>query len=312
MKICGKCKENKSVKEFVKSSASDDGLHSVCKPCQKAYNSEYRKKNGWDGRVVANKRCSSCDTTYPSDKFYNDKSRLDGLSNRCKGCVQAYRKKNREKLLERARGYNKKRAESEKVEVTGRVCAQCGEFKEKDSFWNSKHTKDGLYSSCIDCKKKLESTEHRQAVRKRNQKEWRSDPKNKRRAMDLWNEWDKKKRDSDPAYKLRRNVMHAISNKLQGKFFDKQERLCKRIFDYLPYTSEELKAHIESQWEDWMSWDNYGLYDKDRKTWQIDHIIPQSVLIYEDFSDDNFLKCWSLDNLQPLETVANIVKGARC
>jgi hypothetical protein len=95
--------------------------------------------------------------------------------------------------------------------------------------------------------------------------------------------------------------LHAISNKLQGKFFDKQERLCKRIFDYLPYTPDKLKAYIESQWEDWMSWENYGLYDKDRKT-----------LIYEDFSDDNFLKCWSLGNLQPLETVANIVKGVRC
>jgi len=105
--------------------------------------------------------------------------------------------------------------------------------------------------------------------------------------------------------------MHAISNKLQGKFFDRQERLHKKIFDYLPYTPEKLKAHIESQWEDWMNWENYGRYDKNCNTWQIDHIIPQSVLLYEDFNDENFKKCWDLSNLQPLETIANIVKGAK-
>lgn len=74
---------------------------------------------------------------------------------------------NRGKLLVSAKGRNKKNGEAVKVEVTGRVCAQCDEYRLKDNFWKSKHTKDGLYSSCIECKKKLESTEHRQAVRKK-------------------------------------------------------------------------------------------------------------------------------------------------
>lgn len=78
---------------------------------------------------------------------------------------------------------------------------------------------------------------------------------------------------------------------------------------HLPYLVEELKSHIESLWESWMTWDNYGSYDYNRKTWQIDHIVPQSKLPYSSMNDENFQKCWALSNLRPLETIANIKKS---
>lgn len=58
-----------------------------------------------------------------------------------------------------------------------------------------------------------------------------------------------------------------------------------------------------------MTWDNYGRYNSNKQTWQIDHIIPQSLLPYDSFSHPNFQKCWALENIRPLETVANIKKG---
>jgi len=104
--------------------------------------------------------------------------------------------------------------------------------------------------------------------------------------------------------------MHVIVNTLRkngrGEGF---EKLSKAIFDHLPYTAEELKEHLEKQFEPWMNWDNWGKYEKDRKTWQIDHIKPQSSLPFSDFKKDNFQKLWALDNLQPLETIENIRKG---
>lgn len=36
------------------------------------------------------------------------------------------------------------------------------------------------------------------------------------------------------------------------------------------------------------------------KIWEIYHIIPQSNLPYQTMTDDNFQKCWALDNLNPL------------
>ena len=58
-----------------------------------------------------------------------------------------------------------------------------------------------------------------------------------------------------------------------------------------------------------MNWDNYGKFNAEVKTWQIDHVIPQSRLPFEDFADTNFKKLWALDNLRPLETIENILKS---
>jgi len=92
-------------------------------------------------------------------------------------------------------------------------------------------------------------------------------------------------------------------------FNSKLKRLKDTIFDHLPYSSVELKVYIESLWEPWMNWSNHGRYNPRRKTWQIDHIIPQSKLPFSLFEDDNFQELWALKNLRPLETVANIKKG---
>jgi 5-methylcytosine-specific restriction endonuclease McrA len=70
----------------------------------------------------------------------------------------------------------------------------------------------------------------------------------------------------------------------------------------MPYTPEQLKEHLESQFEDWMTWDNYG-------EWHVDHIHPQSLLPYDSMDHPNFQKCWALENLQPLEARENIIKS---
>jgi hypothetical protein len=85
----------------------------------------------------------------------------------------------------------------------------------------------------------------------------------------------------------------------------------RSILTHLPYTMEELKSYLESLWESWMNWANYGPWSAHRRTWQIDHIIPQALLPFSDFSDANFLKCWALSNLRPLESSKNIQKGCK-
>ena len=72
---------------------------------------------------------------------------------------------------------------------------------------------------------------------------------------------------------------------------------------------EELRAHLEVLWEPWMDWENYGPLDPDARTWQIDHVVPQASLPFDDFGHPNFLPCWSLANLRPLESSLNFEKG---
>lgn len=77
-----------------------------------------------------------------------------------------------------------------------------------------------------------------------------------------------------------------------------------KTFEALPYTPQELREHIENQFDEKMSWDNHGDY------WHIDHIIPQAALPYKSLEDENFQKCWDLKNLRPLEAKENIRKGS--
>lgn len=83
------------------------------------------------------------------------------------------------------------------------------------------------------------------------------------------------------------------------------------ILSFLPFTPTEIKAHLENhpKREDWMTWENYGPACKGKRTWQLDHVIPQSKLPYDSMSHPNFKVCWALENLQPLESIANIRKG---
>lgn len=66
-----------------------------------------------------------------------------------------------------------------------------------------------------------------------------------------------------------------------------------------------------------MNWNNHGKYDSktwddndsSTWTWQLDHIIPHSDLPYQSMTDENFLKCWALDNLRPLSSKQNLIDG---
>lgn len=64
------------------------------------------------------------------------------------------------------------------------------------------------------------------------------------------------------------------------------------------YTTKELMAHLESQFQEGMSWDNYG-------KWEIDHITPKSWFDFQSSNDEKFKECWALDNLQPLWMLEN-------
>lgn len=191
MRKCSKCHEDKDISEFSKNSSRSDGLSNVCKPCAKIVAKEWRDSNRFDGRVVASKHCVGCNITKDSYEFYNDKSRTDGLSSQCKNCIGIYRIKNRHEILISQRYRNKKAAESEKVEVTGRVCSQCNIYKTSENFWKSKHTKDGLYSCCIECKKILEATPDRKLNRQKCLKVWVGN--NLEKVRKNCSEWSKKK-----------------------------------------------------------------------------------------------------------------------
>lgn len=80
----------------------------------------------------------------------------------------------------------------------------------------------------------------------------------------------------------------------------------RRMMALLGCTPSELRDWIESQWEDWMTWDNLG--KRGEGTWQIDHIVPCSWFDHE--SQGHLELCWHHLNLRPLGSIANCTKRA--
>ena len=67
----------------------------------------------------------------------------------------------------------------------------------------------------------------------------------------------------------------------------------------LGYTFVEFKAHIEKQFEPWMTWENHG-------EWHVDHIYPVSRFIRDGVTDVRVIN--ALSNLRPLAKLANLMK----
>jgi hypothetical protein len=107
-------------------------------------------------------------------------------------------------------------------------------------------------------------------------------------------------RRQDPSFKIHCNISRNVNFAMRRSGGSKRG---KKTFNNLPYTPEQLCEHLEAQFDEHMTWDNYGSY------WHIDHIYPQSKLPYDSYEHPNFLKCWALDNLRPLEATENMRKS---
>ncbi len=116
----------------------------------------------------------------------------------------------------------------------------------------------------------------------------------------------------NPWLRLIGNIRSRVSEALRSSGNPKNG--CS-VFNNLPYTIVDLKKHLETHkdWDDsWMTWSCYGIESKScGKSWQLDHIIPQSMFNYTSMEDEEFKLCWSLLNLRPYESRSNFSDGNR-
>lgn len=104
-KICSKCKKEKDIKEFSKDRTTKDGLRYWCKECVSKYNKEFHQKNKekhtdkYYQNLNGTKRCFKCGEVKDISKFSKNRTKKDGLHNRCKQCDKKYYQNNKPKLL---------------------------------------------------------------------------------------------------------------------------------------------------------------------------------------------------------------------
>jgi len=198
------------------------------------------------------------------------------------------------------------------------ICRECIKPSRKKYYENNKNSiledhKEYYQSNretVIDKVKKYAS-DHIEEKKQYNKSYYQANKKNIQIKVNLCRNERKK---IDPAYKLREDISTIIRRTLRSAGSSKYGKSIKK---YLPYSIQELKNHLEQQFESWMTWDNWSKYDPktwdnndtSTWTWQLDHIIPQSNLPYTSMDSDNFNKCWSLSNLRPLSSKQNLLDG---
>jgi uncharacterized protein (DUF2249 family) len=185
-------------------------------------------------------------------------------------------------------------------------CRDCEEEKSIDNFYKKSGRKNQWMPYCKPChltrnKKARQINPNTKARTAKNWKEWSSKPENKEKRKEYARKYYAKRSKEDPFYVYRQRLGSVILGQIK-KISGKKEG---SVWNHLPYTPQELKEHLEGQFEDWMTWENHG---NGEGCWNVDHIYPQSKLQYDSLEHPNFQKCWALSNLRPLSWEENLKK----
>lgn len=105
---------------------------------------------------------------------------------------------------------------------------------------------------------------------------------------------------ANPSIKIRFSLSVRLNNLLKAKGKSK-DKSC--FVDFIGCSINELKNHIESQFNKKMNWGNWG------EVWHVDHIMPCASFDHSIHSQ--VLQCWHYSNLQPLEVKDNLMKSSK-
>jgi len=212
----------------------------------------------------------------------------------CKWCNSEFHASPRQRFCSPAcagRSRAQKKKEESRAEIEGgyKKCRRCNIQKPLSEFYRNQTNSAGYDSYCKSCKREMWAKKYGGGRIKRN---------NERR-----NILEKRRTAADPRYKLNKNIGRAICDSLRDNHGISNKR-GRKWESLVGFTLDELRAHLEKQFADGMSWDNYG-------EWHIDHIIPIAAHNFRLPEHRDFKRCWSLSNLQPLWAKENHRKHAK-
>lgn len=239
-----------------------------------------------------NKICRDCNIEKPIEDFHKNKQMKDGYLNSCKLCRKKYSQDNKDKISERHSSERYKKYHKEwYIKNRNRILE---DRKEKYNPENNRQYKQknknriSEYNKNYSVSNKDRINDNRKKRRDKNPEKYR---KQKR-------EYDKLKKSIDPQTKIACNLRSRTSLAISGKY--KSGSAIRDLGCSLP----ELKIYIENQFQEGMSWENYG-----RDGWNIDHRIPLAKF---DLTDrEQFLKACNYTNLRPMWATDNFSKNDR-
>ena len=208
-----------------------------------------------------------------------------------------------------------------------KTCSKCGENKSLDAFYKHKTRKDGVQAHCKLCQKaKIKA--YREANREKSKvynKAYYEANKEKIKAYHkayhkayykanretvlaqskAYHEANREKVNARIRQRWKNDVQYRLGQILRGRLGEaikNQHKTGSAVRD-LGCTIKELKRHLEAQFTEGMSWENWA-----KDGWHIDHIKPLASF---DLTDrKQLLEACHYTNLQPLWARENLSKGA--
>lgn len=250
--------------------------------------------------------CTKCKLNKSFVEFSKGSNKT-GLNSRCKICISEYQKIYREKNKEKIKNYylnNKEKLDNrskkyqednkEKLDLYRKQYRKKNKEKAKN-WW--KENKNKIRKWREENKEKIK--EKAKKYREKNREKIKI-----RRQLNKHkiNKRQKERRESEPLFKLKSNLRTRIHSLMVGKY---KKNLSTEKLLGVPF--KEVKEHIEQQFVNGMSWENYGACKGNNcnEVWHIDHIIPLSSAK----TQEEIEKLFHFTNLQPLWAIDNIIKS---
>jgi hypothetical protein len=190
-----------------------------------------------------------------------------------------------------------------------KICNKCFIERDLNDFDKRKDSKDGCRNECKFCRRKIKKDyidRNKEKILALGKK-WREN--NPEKVKKRYNEYHKLNRDKEKNYKKQKYHndsfyrMKECVRARMSRFFDVRNiTKNNKTFDIIGCTPEELKVHLENQFKDGMSWENYGYYG-----WHIDHTIPLSF----GKNEQEVINLCHYTNLKPMWWTENFKKGKK-
>lgn len=298
MKTCSSCVVNKDQNSFCVNNRTKDGLHPVCKECQKSWREENKEKLTEKSKEYAVRKKEEI-REYKRQYYLKNKDSMSAQK-------KVYHEKNKEKLNEKARQYYKdnKNIQAQKAKIYRESNKELIAERKKQY---AKDNKDLLKASKRSYYEK--NREHMLAQNKEYYIQNRDVKLEYARNYGKINrgarsEYDRlyilKRKNEDPIFRLKANLRGRLNR------YCKYSKLNKRFktMDSLGISPSEFKVYIEDMFVDGMSWDNYG---SGNNKWSIDHIKPLCTATTE---EEVFILNHHT-NLRPMWWFDNLSKGGK-
>jgi len=220
-------------------------------------------------------------------KYFNEKERLDARRESKRKYCKNHKKKRKQTLVKYYQNHKekiKKYYQNNKEKILR---------KRKIYRDNNKEI--------IKVKNKIYYEKNKEKVNKRNKIYMKNLPKKQR---EMYQENYKLNRNKQTNHRRKTNINFKISCYLRSrlnKAIKGNYKSGSAVRD-LGCSISELKTHLESKFQEGMSWSNWS-----RTGWHIDHIIPLDSFNLQ--NREEFLKAIHYTNLQPLWAEENIIKN---